>query len=72
MQKGDGFFAKPFVQHPGTGFGDRVEQILKKARSRAEKYHNREDSNVAVPRNEKNPATSVTVVKMMEEAVAGS
>ena len=27
---------------------------------------------VAIPRNEKNPATSVTVVRMMEDAVAGS
>ena len=30
------------------------------------------DNNVASPRNVKNPTTSVTVVRMIDEAVAGS
>jgi hypothetical protein len=30
------------------------------------------DNSVAVPRKETNPATSVTVVRMIEAAVAGS
>jgi hypothetical protein len=34
--------------------------------------YKRNDSSVAVPRKERNPATSVTVVNMMDEAVAGS
>src|SRR5262245_48966765 len=34
--------------------------------------HNNDDSSVAIPRNDMNPATSVTVVKMIDDDCAGS
>jgi len=68
---------KAHVRDPGTE-GSDVEGIgaLNAARRSCAAAPGRSQSMnvsiVAVPRNEKKPATSVTVVRMIDEAVAGS